>query len=279
MTAIRLLTRLAPVAGFCALLACAPKPESAAPVAATAASQDSAEFEWTRAALAKNPQLQVLAADPDSHVITVRLKKTGEVRALKLNEVAAAPIADLASAEKLPPPPPEPVASTAAPAPESTPTLPAPTAAPSHDPTANYTIQREAGKVKVSGPGVTIESSSGAPPTPQAGASTRRLEPIICDGQRAMYVDGQTVTADGDAVIARNGCELHIANSNIAGSTNGILIENASVHIRNSTVEGGQASFQSVGNAKLYLQNSTFHGASRRSEKTQIDDQGGNVWR
>jgi hypothetical protein len=278
MTAIRLLARVAPLAGFCALLACTPKQEAAAPAAAaaTAASQDSVEFDWMRSALSKNPQLQVLAADPESHVITVRIKKTGEVRALKLNEIAAAPIADLAAAEQSPPPPPEPVAA-ATPAPEPAPTPP-PAATPSRDPTAGYTIQREAGKVKVSGPGVSIESASASSSTPRAGSS-RRVEPIVCDGQRAMYVDGETVSADGDAVIARNGCELHIANSNIEGTTNGILIENASVHVRNSTVEGGQASFQSVGSAKLYLQNSTFRGASRRSEKTQIDDQGGNIWR
>jgi hypothetical protein len=262
--------------------ACSPKapPPQAS---ATAAEKLPDDFDWARAALTRNPNLQVLAADTDAKVITVRVRNTGEVRALKLADIAAAPISDLANAPAEPAPAPMPAESApvTAPAPPANVVSP-PTqvaAAKSKDPTAGYSIQRDPGHVKVTGPGVNIESASagGTPGVPST--TTSRAEPIICDGKRAMYLDGQIVSLQGDAVIARNGCELHIANSNIFGSGNGIVVDNARVYVRNSSVEGGLASFESLGDAKLYLQNSTFKGASRRSEHTQIDDQGGNVWR
>ena len=61
-------------------------------IPAVARAQDD-DFTWMRKALERNPQLEVLASDGQSGIFTVRYKATGEVQALKLNELAAAGLA------------------------------------------------------------------------------------------------------------------------------------------------------------------------------------------
>ena len=53
------------------------------------------ELAWARAALERNPQIEVLAGDAQSRVFTVRDKKSGEVQVIKLDEIAAAPLAQI----------------------------------------------------------------------------------------------------------------------------------------------------------------------------------------
>ncbi|MET0534294.1 MAG: hypothetical protein ABW171_08725, partial [Steroidobacter sp.] len=81
-----------------------------------------AELTWARNALERNPQFEVLASDSQTRMFTVRNRATGQVETINLNELAAAPIAQLRVAAA---PLPAPAQFTAAPT-----TLPAPAQAP-----------------------------------------------------------------------------------------------------------------------------------------------------
>ena len=273
-----------------ALTACTkPAPEvTAPPPAATAAVPNEAELElkWARLALARNPTLEVLATDPSSGVVTIRIKDTGEVRAVKANDLAAAPVSALTAVSRtqVEPTPSSPMASAA---PQSTavaapPALAATTASMSQPASSSpsYTIERADGQVKVSGPGVSIVSTGTSAVAATADdPSQRGADPIICEGRRMLHFDSRNIYVEGDAIIARGGCELYITNSRIVADGTGVVIRDAIVHIANSTIEGGAASFDASDSAKVYLRSSTFQGLPRRSERALVQDQGGNQWR
>src|SRR5215212_3502299 len=90
-----------------ALAACnrgeAPKAE---PVAA--APNANGEIAWARAALERNPDLEVVATDPQSGVVTVKHRSTGAVEAIKASELAAALPSQLKPMRMQEAPPPEP---------------------------------------------------------------------------------------------------------------------------------------------------------------------------
>lgn len=277
-------------AALCALAACQ-RPDTPLPQG------DRGDFDWARTALERNPQLEIVAADADSGIFTVRNKRTGEVLALKLDEIAAAPVAQLKEAPAptaaVPPPPEAPEEPAPAPAPAapvaSTPagdqrasqTMAQQIAPSSSQPgdTPGYTIDRSDGQLRVSGPGVSIVSSGNAVSGPSAPSGQRAAEPIICEGRRMLQLDSRDIFVEGDAIIARGGCELYITNSRVVGSSVGVVIQDAVVHIANSHIEGASASFTADDRAKLFLRNSTFQGLSRRAEMAAVQDQGGNRWR
>jgi hypothetical protein len=93
-------------------------------------SAEPAELAWARSALERNPQLEVLASDSRTRVFTVRNRITGQVETVNLNDLAAAPLAQLRT-QSAPPvvaapaAAPEPVASAGSPVP-ATPATPAP---------------------------------------------------------------------------------------------------------------------------------------------------------
>lgn len=272
-------------AALCILAACQRAQE---PVA----KDDRGDFDWARTALERNPQLEIVAADSDSEVFTVRNKHTGEVLALPLDEIAAAPVSQLepaapASAAATPPPsqsPAEPPApESAAPAGnERTEQALAQQIAPSSSrpgETPGYTIERTDGQLRVSGPGVSIVSSGNTPAGSSAPAGQRAVDPIICEGRRMIQLDSRDIRVEGDAIVARGGCELYITNSRVVGSSVGVVIQDAVVHIANSHIEGASASFVADDRAKLFIRNSMFQGLSRRAEGATVQDQGGNRWR
>ena len=90
-----------------------------------------------------------------------------------------------------------------------------------------------------------------------------------------MQLDNRDIYVDGDAITVRGGCELFLTNSHIVASGTGIIVQDATVHISNSTVEGGNASFQADDRAKMYVRGSTFAGVPRRAELAMVQDQGG----
>ena len=55
----------------------------------------SQEMAWARVALERNPSLELIATDTDEGVFTVRDRRTGQVHAVRLDDIAAAPIAVL----------------------------------------------------------------------------------------------------------------------------------------------------------------------------------------
>jgi hypothetical protein len=298
-----------------------------APEQASLLPTEPVELTWARAALERNPRYEVLASDAQTRVFTVRDRSTGQVQTLNLNDLAAAPIAQLRApppAVAAAPPAPEPAASVAAaaappttatgaatamPAPAATEApsaAPAPTAAVAPSATSapaaassqvvdnspaaaaeraqasesNYTIDRSGGKLRVSGPGVSIVSSGrGTASGVSTAAGTRASEPIICEGKRLLKLDDRKMYVEGDAIIARGGCELYITNSSIVATGTGLIVEDAVVHVANSHIEGLNGSFNATDRAKMFVRTSTFQGVPRRAEFASVLDQGGNEWR
>lgn len=265
------------------------------------------ELTWARSALERNPQFEVLASDAQTRVFTVRNRVTGQVETINLNELAAAPLSQLrASATASQPAPASSAAApTTLPAPTSAPAValnaPAPeseqvasTTEPQHSSVdnspaaaaeraqaseASYTISRAGGQLRVSGPGVSIVSTgTGAKSGPNL-AGVRASEPIICEGKRLLKLDDRKIFVEGDAIIARGGCELYITNSHIVASGTGLIVEDAIVHVANSQIEGADGSFNATDRAKMFVRTSTFTGVPRRAELASVLDQGGNQWR
>ena len=272
------------IAAALALAACnrgaAPKSESAA---ATAPAPANAELSWARAALERNPELEVVATDPQSGVVTIKHCGTGEIETVKASELAAVPPSQLKAMNSRPAPEPEPAPNRNASATSPQQTAPergegnppVPGATPS-----GYTVERANGQIRVSGPGVSIVSSgSNAAAGNQASAGRKAVDPFICEGRRTLQLDNRDIYVDGDAITVRDGCELFLTNSHIVASGTGIIVQDATVHISNSHVEGGSASFQADDRAKMYVRGSTFQGVPRRAELAMVQDQGGNRWR
>lgn len=271
-------------------------------VAAISAPSEPPELSWARAALERNPRYEVLASDIQTRVFTVRDRTSGQVQTINLNDLAAAPIAQLRSpppAIAAAPAPTAPPAATVAPSAPATTAPPAvETAPPSQEPAqvadnspaaaaeraaasgANYTIDRTHGQLRVSGPGVSIVSSGrGSGSDAQHLAGVRASEPIICEGKRLLKLDDRNIYVEGDAIIARGGCELYITNSRIIASGTGLIVEDAIVHVANSHIEGLNGSFNATDRARMFVRTSTFQGVPKRAEFASVLDQGGNQYR
>ena len=148
-------------------------------------------------------------------------------------------------------------------------------------------------KVLASGPGYSITagdhatppsairlaSRSAEIPSPARGiALERRYEPMICQGQQMLHIDGRNLEFEGDAVSAEDGCEIHITNSHIIAHGVGISARAANVHIKNSVIEGESGSVSASQGSQVYTQQSTFKGLSRRLDTATFHDLGGTVW-
>jgi hypothetical protein len=251
------------------------------------ANESANELKWARLALARNPTLEIIATDTAAGVFTVRFKDTGEIRAVKTGDLAATPVSALAAPARTAAAEPALTATAAPPASQPSASAPASTAmgsdarvAQTTPTSSNYTIERADGQLKVSGPGVSIVSSGTDAVAANANSAGQRgADPIICEGRRMLHFDNRNIYVEGDAIIARGGCELYITNSRVVADGTGIVVRDAVVHIANSTIEGGAASFDADDTAKMYLRSSTFQGLPRRSERATVQDQGGNQWR
>jgi hypothetical protein len=270
------------------------------------------EVEWARAALARNPAYEILATDTSAGVFTVRDTASGEVQTLRVEELVATPLAsakDVASSKKSPgaaqPAP-------AAPAPEAEPTAPASDTAPAADPQQQTTelvaIERSnEGSTLVEGPGFSIKRAGDAPAASasqgtiegpgysitrhepsarqaspraetQAANAERRAEPIICQGDRLMRIDGETLDFSGDALIAEKGCDLYISNARIRAGGVGLIARQARVHIVNSEIGGTLGAYEASDGAEIYVARSTFSGIGRRFDTATMNDLGGNEY-
>jgi len=219
------------------------------------AAASDAQLEWERAALARNPALEVVAVDAASHRISVRDKASGALRTVGLDEVAAIPL---------------------------------PSAAPSGAPppaAAKYAIERDPGGVTITGPGVEITSraGSGVATTTTGGFApaegTQRLgEPMRCQGSRFLRLDNQHLAFAGDGIIIERGCELYLSNSRIEALGAALTADGAKVHLANSTLIGGTSSLKMQHGAEVYVGGSTLRGISRRFDTSELHDLGGNSW-
>lgn len=275
------------IAATLALAACdrgaAPNPEpSATQPAPTAAPANTAapattELSWARAALERNPELEIVSTDEQSGEITVKYRGSGETESVKVSELVAVTPSQLAAlqpAEEEPQEPTNPQARTnASDSGEGNPPVLGSTP-------SGYKIERSDGQIRVSGPGVSIVSSGpAAGGDDRTGGARHAVDPFICEGPRTLQLDDRDIYVEGDAITVRNGCELFLTNSRVVASGTGIVVQNATVHISNSHVEGGSASFQADDRARVYVRGSTFLGVPRRDELAMVQDQGGNKWR
>lgn len=261
---------------------------------AACAKQPNAELQWARAALQRNPTLELIAVDEATGMFTVRDKHSGEVHAVALQDLAAAPISQL----NTPPPAPMAAAPAAMAAPEPAATVPSPEPAattagvvreeePASEPAATspssndkgYTIERTDGRLKISGPGISVVSAGAASATPPRSQTQASSEPIICEGKRMLQLDNRQLRVEGNAITVRGGCELYLTNSNIVATGVGVVVHDGTVHIANSYVEGGAGSFEADSQARVFVRGSTFQGLSRRDQLAEVQDQGGNRWR
>lgn len=247
------------------------------------------QLAWTRAAIQRNPQVELLASDPETGVFTLLDRLTGEVLVVGPDELAATPLSQLSKTGD----------TTGSARSSDSPRAPdsrrdgagAPSSGAAHG-TANeaaaagddgasdapYTIEREGGRIRITGPGVSIVSSG--QDVADTGNSVQAAdEPIICEGRRMLHLDNRDLHVEGVAITARGGCELYITNSRIVASRTGIVVHDATVHVSNSHVQGADAAFQADDRARMYVRSSTFQGVPRRTQMAQIQDQGGNRWR
>jgi hypothetical protein len=271
------------------------------------------EIDWAKAALARNPAFEILATDETAGVFTVRDTATGITHALKLEDLVAAPRA-AKSAVKPPASEQQPEAAPAsapaaapgdaatravASAPQTTDgtAVEAPSQAPNDGVTLaagpGYRIERAEDAAPPAPPAATLEGpgysitrhdagEGTAPSAPEAEAvaagTERRSDPIICQGERLMRIDGETLDFSGDALIAEEGCDLFITNANIRAGGVGIIARRARVHIVNSTIDGERGSYEASEGAELYVTRTTFSGIGRRFDTARMNDLGGNKY-
>jgi hypothetical protein len=242
------------------------------------AAQAADEMSWARAALERNPKLELLAVDADAKVFTVRDLQTGEVQAVKLGELAATPLASLPSAAPVLAPEASlpSVAEEPPPAFEAAPDDDVVAAAETEEAAAapdvlDYKVERDASGLRVTGPGLSIVSAGAAgAQTARGEAGQQNADPLICEGHRLMQFDNRRIYVDGDAITARGGCELHITNSRIVASGSAVVVQDASVHISNSYIEGQQSAYHAGPGAKMFLRGTTLSGIRRRDSGADV---------
>jgi hypothetical protein len=146
------------------------------------------------------------------------------------------------------------------------------------------------GKVLAAGPGYSVtagEPRANRPihlaeatelKSPSNSVMEKRYDPMICQGSRLIQIDGRNIEFEGDGLSALDGCELHITNSHIIAHGLGLSVRAANVHIQNSIIEGDGGSVSASRGAKVYTQQSTFKGLSRRLDTASFEDLGGTHW-
>ncbi|HEU5134672.1 MAG TPA: hypothetical protein VFU13_05970 [Steroidobacteraceae bacterium] len=259
------------------------------------------EIDWAKAALARNPAFEIIATDESTGIFTVRNIATGRFETVKLQDLVAAPLPPktVAQPAAAPPPAAEAVESPAV-ADAAAGTLASGQTTDAVEPGAE-----SAGHTIAQGPGYSIQRGEDAPPqaastlegpgysitrqepaereeTPRPDvvdtSIERRTDPIICQGDRLMRIDGETIEFSGDAVIAENGCDLYISNARIRAGGVGIIARQARVHIVNSSIGGSRGSYEASEGAEIYVAHTTFTGIGRRFDSATMNDLGGNAY-
>jgi len=260
------------------------------------------EIDWAKSALARNPAYEIVATDESTGVFTVKDTATGTIQTLRLEDLIAAP--------RPPKGKPEPAAEPAMPvavpaeAPEAEDNA---SALASVQTTETVKVEHAApGQALAEGPGYSIARGDAAPAAEtqttlegpgysiareeparrddataqeSLGANVeRRTDPIVCQGDRLMRIDGETIDFAGDAVIAEKGCDLYISNARIRAGGVGIIVRQARVHIVNSSIGGTRGSYEASQGGEIYVARSTFTGIGRRFDSATMNDLGDNTY-
>jgi hypothetical protein len=172
-----------------------------------ACSKGSDQMSWARAALERNDQIEVVAADPAANTFTVRIKNTGDLRVVNADQVVAGPSGILGGPAT---PAATPAASGGA-APGSTPAAnPAPTAAPGESATAANAPAPAAGQV--------------GPPDADAAAAANAPKPnsmMTSQSMRRSSADDSSVPRTGFRADPAPAAEAPNPNSDVASITPG----------------------------------------------------------
>jgi len=155
---------------------------------------------------------------------------------------------------------------------------PKPQSAPATLEGPGYSISR--GAISRGGTASEQSASRENAPAPEQLADNveRRTDPIVCQGDRLMRIDGETIEFTGDAVIAEKGCDLYISNAIIRAGGVGIIARQARVHIVNSSIGGTRGSYEASQGAEIYVARSTFTGVGRRFDSATMNDLGDNTY-
>lgn len=266
--------------------------------------QNVREVDWAKAALARNPAVEIISTDENAGVFTVRDTSSGSQYKVRVDELIAGPPHSWSAPPAVPAPAPaatpdaaipeEPAKPTEKPEPQTTETLAAanPHTGESLAEGPGYRIskgQPATPPPTMEGPGYSIKRDEpvSAPPAQQsapnaeatASNAEKRTDPIICQGDRLMRIDGESIDFEGDAVIAEKGCDLFISNARIRAGGVGIIARQARVHIVNSTIGGSKGSYEASDGAEIYVAHSTFAGVGRRFDSATMNDLGGNEYK
>lgn len=248
------------------------------------------EMNWARAALERNGQIEVVASDAQASTFTIRMKDTGQLRVVALNQVVAGPpSAAPASADaNTPAPPPTGAGAPASPPvatspPPATDTASAPpnegaTAAPGEPantptPEEPKVVAAEAsqeakpprsesasgappGKTLASGPGYTIKAAEAK------GTAVRR---VASSGP----VASATLERMHDPIICQGSRFLQIDNRNLEFDGDAVSAEDGcEIHITNSRIAA-----KGVGvvarNASVHIENSDIEGEAGSVDASQ----------
>jgi hypothetical protein len=265
------------LAGSLALAACAPAPQAA---------HGSGEIDWARAALARNPAIEVVSADEKARAVTVRDKATGALRTVRVDELVAEPPAASGAATDS--------AATAAPAAaapaavaqsgaaagaaggSSVPAPGEPAAAPGAGPAADsaagpaagtgagagrneYAIERDRSGVHISGPGVSITSSGGSGAAGAGGTASSSVSPGA--GARSGAVE-MPVERRSEPLRCQGAKFLRLDNQRLAFAGDGIVAERGcELYLTNSRVEAlGTAIVADA--AKIHITNCAIVGGT-----------------
>ena len=239
------------------------------------------EMSWARAALERNEHLSVVAADPQARTFTVKLKDSGELRVIPVDQLVAGP-AGVPSAPTQSPP--DAAATTAA----SAPSAESP-ATPSQSPpqVANAQVPPEAapsGEALASA----SESARNGPNNSTAAPQNADLRGAAADGKVGRTLasgPGYSIKATGpkntpvrsllvgaargtpverlhDPIICQGSRLLHIDNRNLEFDGDAVSAEDGcEIHITNTHISAKGIGVQARA-ANVYLENSEIEGES-----------------
>jgi len=233
------------------------------------------ELDWAREALGRNTALEVVASDPATGWITVRVRRTGELRKVFAGSLIAMLPGDAPTAT---------ASNSGSDQGAAAPSKPAPVPA---APRGEHVLLSGPGySIAAASPATNLEPRSAGAAAAAAGVGAALAnglpvehlhEPIVCQGAQLLHIDSRNFEFDGDALSVQNGCEVYITNSRITAKGIGVEARAASVHIDNSSIEGGSGSIEASDGAQVYASSSTFKGLIRRLDTASFHDMGGNV--
>jgi hypothetical protein len=237
------------------------------------------QMSWARAALERNSQVEVVAADQQSHSFTVRVKDTGELRVVRADQLIAQPPGTVIAAAQPAAAAPAPVtaAATAAPAsaPAATEAEPEPAQYGEAARPAEPVYARSAapgGRVLESGPGYSIQAA-GAAPAAAKPAENQLLQSgpgySIKAGAAAAPVAVRTrdtsVTSAAlerrhEPIICQGDRMLHIDNRNMQFDGDAVSAQDGcEIHITNSHITATGVGVQARA-ANVHIDNSLIEG-------------------